>query len=73
MRTKMLRLDQRVRVKESGLVGFVSKIEGERITVRIPSNTDWPYPSYIYTHKHLIKRVAASRVDSLSDIEEALF
>ena len=68
-----MKIDSRVRVKESGVVGFVSRIEGERITVRIPSNTDWPYPSYIHTHKHLIKRVAASRVDSLSDIEEALF
>jgi len=41
--------------------------------VRIPSNTDWPYPSYIHTHKDLIKRVATSKTDSLSNIEEALF
>ena len=69
----MLRLDQRVRVKESGVVGFVSRIEGERITVRIPSNTDWPYPSYIYTHEEHITRVAASKTDPVADIEEALF
>jgi len=73
MRTKMLRLDQRVRIKQTGQIGFISKIEGDNVTVRIPSNTDWPYPSYIHTHKDLIKRVATSKTDSLSNIEEALF
>lgn len=69
----MLRLDQRVRVNKTGQVGFVSKIEGERITVRVPSNTDWPYPSYVHTHEEHVTRVARSKTDPVADIEEALF
>jgi hypothetical protein len=69
----MLRLDQRVRVNKTGQVGFVSKIEGERITVRVPSNTDWPYPSYIHTYEEQVTRVAGSKNDPVADIEEALF
>jgi len=67
------RVDDKVRVKPTNAVGFINKINGDSVVVRIPSNTDWPYPSYIHTHKDLIKRVATSKTDSLSNIEEALF
>jgi hypothetical protein len=66
----MLRLDQRVRVNKTGQVGFVSKIEGERIMVRIPSNTDWPYPSYVHTHEEHLTKISKAKHEEL---EEALF
>lgn len=69
----MLRLDQRVRVNKTGQVGFVSRIDGERITVRVPSTTDWPFPSYVHTYEEHVTRVSASKSSAIDDMEEALF
>ena len=55
----MLREDDKVRITETGEIGFVSRVldGGERVIVRIPSSTSWPFPCYAYVDKEKIRRV----------------
>lgn len=59
-----------VRINQTGQIGFISKAEEERVTVRIPSNTDWPYPSYVHTYKEHLTKISTAKQEEL---EEALF
>lgn len=67
-------VDQRVRVKPTGTVGFITKIEEGRVIVRVPSTTDWPFPSYVYTSEDKLAYARSKKKEPVLDnLEEALF
>ena len=64
------RVDDKVRVKPTNAVGFINKINGDSVVVRVPSNTNWPYPSYVHTHEEHLTKISKAKHEEL---EEALF
>jgi hypothetical protein len=46
-----------VQVKDTGRKGVVVTANEGLVEVRIPSGTDWPFPSYVECHFEKLKRV----------------
>jgi hypothetical protein len=63
----MLKCDDRVKIAETGEIGYVAQVMdgGERVMVRVPSSTSWPFPSYVYLDKEKVKRCRDSKPQSL--------
>jgi len=47
-----------VQVKDTGRKGVVVTANEGLVEVRIPSGTDWPFPSYVKCHPEKLKRVS---------------
>ena len=62
----MLKSEDKVKITETGEIGYVAQVMdgGERVMVRIPSSTAWPFPSYVYLDKEKIKRYRAAKPES---------
>lgn len=71
----MMQPDTRVRIKSTGEIGYVVKEEpNDMLYIRIPSDTDWPFPHYAFIRRKDVVMVrVVKQSDSLLDIEEAPF
>lgn len=64
--------DTKVRLKSTGQIGYVVKEDEDgMLCVRIPSDSNWPFPNYIFIRR---KDVTLAKVSNqTSDIEESPF
>lgn len=67
----MFRENDKVKIIKTGETGYVEKVleQGERLMVRIPSSSEWPYPHHVYVVKENVHRVTKGNPSS----EEPLF
>jgi hypothetical protein len=66
--------DTRVRIKNTGEIGYVVQEEpNDMLYIRIPSDNNWPFPSYAYLKRKAVVLVKVVKNQTPTDIEEAPF